>query len=89
MSNNIPQNIKTRLAELATFPEKYDLQELAGELEKLAAKSLEGKGEAPTLEESLKEVRFYRVQTPVHEFTIMSTNQGIVDLINLGYRVIP
>ena len=33
--NRIPQSVKTKLAELATFPEKYTLVELASELEYL------------------------------------------------------
>jgi hypothetical protein len=32
----IPQTIKIKLAQLATFPEKYSLMELAFELESLA-----------------------------------------------------
>jgi hypothetical protein len=32
----IPQTIKIKLAQLATFPEKYSLLELASELESLA-----------------------------------------------------
>ncbi|MBK1990994.1 hypothetical protein A0J48_026400 [Sphaerospermopsis aphanizomenoides BCCUSP55] len=37
MTNTIPQPIKTRLAELAVFPEKYSLADLAAELRLLAA----------------------------------------------------
>ncbi|MBO1058458.1 MAG: hypothetical protein HEQ27_18870 [Dolichospermum sp. JUN01] len=33
---NIPQPMKTTLAQLATFPEQYTLMELASELELLA-----------------------------------------------------
>ena len=36
MNNNIPQSIKTRLAQLAVFPEQYTLAELAEELHKLS-----------------------------------------------------
>jgi hypothetical protein len=34
---NIPQPIKSRLAQLATFPEKYTLQELNAEVEMVSA----------------------------------------------------
>jgi hypothetical protein len=88
MKNTIPQTIKTRLAQLATFPEKYNIGELASELQKLAVKTLEEE-EPPTLEESPDEVKIYRVRSPIHEFRIMSTNQEIIDLVNVGYHVIP
>jgi hypothetical protein len=34
--SNIPPSIKSKLAQLATFPEKYSLLELAAELEILS-----------------------------------------------------
>jgi hypothetical protein len=88
--NTVSQAIKTRLAQLATFPEKYNIGELASELQKLAVRLLEEEGEElPTLEESPDQVQIYRVRSPICEFTIMSTNQGIIDLVNLGYHIIP
>jgi hypothetical protein len=88
--NTIPQPIKTRLAQLATFPEKYNIQELASELQKLSAQVLseEESSEPPTLEESYGSINKYKVRSPYVDIELISSHKGITELIDMGFQII-
>jgi hypothetical protein len=87
--NTIPQAIKTRLAQLAVFPEKYNTKELATELQILGAKvSVYESIEPPTLEESYESTNRYKVRSPYVDFELLASHKTIAELIDVGFQII-